>query len=65
MQRFVLAFIFLALIAAGMAYLFRRLARSIERSDLSGGGITGGSMQKMSFFLLICLMVYVSLNGAV
>lgn len=64
MQRFVLALVFAAAIAAVVAFVLSRASRAVQQGDLSGAITRRTSMQKVSFFLLICLMVYVSLSGA-
>ena len=64
MQRFALAIIAVAIIAGIAAFAVRWAARGIERAGGSAALTTGSSMQKAAFFLLLCLILYVSVNGA-
>lgn len=64
MQRLVLAVLFLALAAGAVAFLLRSLSRVVKRSGDLDAIDAEGSMPRLSFFLLLCLMVYVSLSGA-
>ncbi|NNE81997.1 MAG: hypothetical protein HKN18_17140 [Silicimonas sp.] len=64
MQRLALAIIVVAVVTSLIALLARSVARSLE----SKGGVstmaTGEMMQKAAFFLLLCLILYVSVSGA-
>ena len=64
MLRVILALIFLALAVGAIAALGRSVSRISERSLQASAEEIGGAMAKVSFFLLICLMGYVSLSGA-
>lgn len=64
MQRLALAIIAVAIVAGMAAVLVRAAARGIERASGSDALTTGDTMQKAAFFLLLCLILYVSLNGA-
>jgi len=64
MQRLALAIIAVAIFAGIAALLVRAAARGIERAGGSTALTTGDSMQKAAFFLLLCLILYVSVNGA-
>lgn len=64
MQRLVLAVLFVTLAAAIVAYLAGRFSRSRGGRLASDAASTGTAMQRMSFFLLMCLMIYVFMNGA-
>jgi hypothetical protein len=64
MQRFALALI-AAVVVVGLAtVLLRSAARSIERVAGNEALSSGGTMQKAAFFLLLCLIMYVSISGA-
>lgn len=64
MQRLVLAVLLVALAAAVVAFAASRIARAVNPPE--GTAVVGGrsSMQKIAFFLLLCLMIYVSMSGA-
>lgn len=63
MQRIVLALI-AAAAAIGLAALaLRGAARAVERVEASDALSTGSAMQKAAFFLLLCLILYVSFSG--
>ena len=64
MQRLVLAVLFVTLATAIVAYLAGRLSRPRESATAPRAVATGDTMQRISFFLLICLMIYVAMNGA-
>lgn len=64
MQRLALAVLFVTLVTAIVAYLVGRFSRSRGDRVVSGDLSTGDSMQRISFFLLMCLMIYVAMNGA-
>ena len=60
MQRLVLAVLFLALVIAGIAYIARVAVKTAEAHGGVSALTTGGAMQKAAFFLLLCLIIYVS-----
>jgi hypothetical protein len=63
MHRLALALI-VAVIVVGLAVvLLRGAARSFERAGGTEVLTTGGTMQKAAFFLLLCLIMYVSVSG--
>lgn len=64
MQRLVLALLFLAVIAGVIAMLARGAA--FVMGDKAGPTTfaTGDMMRKIAYFLLLCLIVYVSFSGA-
>ena len=64
MQRLVLAILIVALGALLIAFVASRIARLVSPPDGSAPVATRSAMEKVSFFLLICLMVYVSMSGA-
>lgn len=58
----------LAILAVAIAMtLIAVLARSVTQHAQAKGGLslltTGGMMQKLAFFMLLCLIVYVSVGG--
>lgn len=58
----------LAILAVAIAMtLIAFLARSVTQRAQAKGGLslltTGGMMQKLAFFMLLCLIVYVSVGG--
>lgn len=64
MHRFALALI-AAVVVVGLAtVLLKSAARSFERAGGTDALTSGGSMQKVAFFLLLCLIMYVSVSGA-
>ena len=65
MARLALAAI-LVLVVVGMTTVFLAGLRSIRRSEGAGTALVvteGSPMQKVSFFLLIALILYVSVSG--
>jgi hypothetical protein len=64
MQRLILAILLVALAAAALAFVASRIARAVSPSDGSSPVATRSSMQKIAFFLLLCLIIYVSMSGA-
>ena len=64
MQRLALAVLAVASATALIALLTRSVVRTVE--DRGGVSVmtTGGLMQKVAFFLLLCLIIYVSVSGA-
>lgn len=64
MQRFALALI-AAVVVVGLAtVLLRSAVQSVERIAGTDAFSSGGTMQKAAFFLLLCLIMYVSISGA-
>lgn len=65
MQRLVLAVLFVTLATSIVAYLAGRVSGSrAGRAASTDAATTGDTMQRTSFFLLMCLMIYVFMNGA-
>ena len=64
MQRLALTVLVVAIAAAVIALLTRSVARSFEQRGGVSAMTAGGMMQKVSFFLLLCLIIYVSISGA-
>lgn len=64
MQRFVLAFVIVAAAAAAVGIVISRVARAFDASGASEAAAARTPMQKVSFFLLLCLIVYVAMSGA-
>ena len=64
MQRLALAVLFVTLAIAVVAYLAGRFSRARDSRAVSDAVSTGDAMQRVSFFLLMCLMIYVTMNGA-
>ena len=64
MQRLALAILVAVIAATAIALLMRSVARTFERSGGVSAITTGGMMQKVAFFLLLCLIIYVSVSGA-
>ena len=63
MARLVLALLIIALAAGMVAVAAKSVSRLIEVTRGDGTADIGNSMQKIAFFVLICLMAYVSLSG--
>lgn len=63
MQRVALAILVAAILVALSAVLIRAAARAVERVGTDPAIATGGTMQKAAFFLLLCLIMYVSVTG--
>lgn len=63
MLRFLLVILVLALAAGAIAIFIRAVVGAFEKSGGTELVSTGSTMQKVSFFLLICLMAYVSMSG--
>lgn len=63
MQRLVLAVLAVAIVSVLVAHIVRSLARGIDDKGGVSALTTGGTMQKVAFFLLLCLIVYVSATG--
>ena len=64
MQRFVLAAIFVAVVVAIGAVLLKGASRVFDGNAAISTRLSGTPMQKVAFFLLIALMIYVSMSGA-
>ena len=64
MHRFALAFIVAAIVVGITAVVVKSAAEAVERVGGSDAIAKGGTMQKAAFFLLLCLIMYVSLSGA-
>ena len=64
MQRLALALLFVSIAITLIAFLMRSLTRRVENSGGFSAMTTGGMMQKVAFFMLLCLIVYVSVSGA-
>lgn len=64
MHRFALALIAAVVVVGLTVVLLRAAARSVERAGGTDALSTGSAMQKAAFFLLLCLILYVSLSGA-
>jgi hypothetical protein len=64
MQRLVLAVLFIALAAAAVAFAARQVSRLVNGPAVTDAVATGGAMQRISFILLMFLMVYVIMSGA-
>lgn len=66
MQRLALAVIFVALVAGAIALIARVVATRGRMATLPdpGLGTARGNMQKLSFMLLVALILYVSFLGA-
>lgn len=63
MQRFALALIAAVVVVGLVTVLLRSAVRSFERAGGTEALTTGGAMQKAAFFLLLCLIMYVSVSG--
>ena len=63
MARLVLALMIIAIAAVMVAVAAKSVARLIEVTRGDGTADIGNSMQKIAFFVLICLMAYVSMSG--
>lgn len=63
MQRFVLVLIAAAATVGLAALALRGAARAVERVEASDTLSTGSAMQKAAYFLLLCLILYVSFSG--
>ncbi len=63
MQRFALALIAAAVLVGLTVVLLRGAARSFERAGGTTALTSGGAMQKAAFFVLLCLILYVSVSG--
>lgn len=63
MQRLALAIIAVSIAVAVTALVARGAVRLLERAGASQAIATGSTMQKAAFFLLLCLILYVSVSG--
>ena len=63
MMRVALAILVAAVLVTVSAILIRSAARAVERVGTSSDIASGGTMQKAAFFLLLCLIMYVSVTG--
>lgn len=61
--RLALALIAAVIVVGLTAVLLRSAAHSVERVAGSDALSSGGTMQKAAFFLLLCLIMYVSVSG--
>ena len=64
MQRIFLALLFATAFAALTAIALRSILGAYQRHGGVASLTTGGAMQKAAFFLLLCLILYVSVSGA-
>lgn len=67
MYRLVLAVLVVALVLALLAAAITALRRSLRTESAPGGdaGFGEDAMQKLAFFLLVALILYVSVTGGV
>lgn len=63
MARLVLALLIITIAAVMIAVATKSVARLIEVARGDETADIGNSMQKIAFFVLICLIAYVSLSG--
>jgi hypothetical protein len=63
MPRLALALLAVTVAIVLIAYLMRSVTRQIEQKGGLTAMTTGGMMQKVAFFMLLCLIVYVSVSG--
>jgi len=63
MQRIALAILAVAIVIGLTAFLIRSAAKMVERVGTTPAIASGGTMQKAAFFLLLCLIMYVSVSG--
>ena len=64
MQRLALALLAVSIAIALIAYVMNGVTRRIEAKGGLSAMTTGGMMQKVAFFMLLCLIAYVSVSGA-
>lgn len=64
MQRLALALLAVSIAITLIAYVIRGVTRRVEQRGGLSAMTTGGMMQKVAFFMLLCLIVYVSVSGA-
>lgn len=63
MHRLALALIAVAIAVALAVLAARGMARILEKAGSDRAVATGDNMQKVAFFLLLCLILYVSVSG--
>ena len=63
MQRLALAILLVAIVIGLSAFLIRKAAQAVDSLGNNPAIATGGTMQKAAFFLLLCLIMYVSVSG--
>ena len=63
MQRIALAILAVAIVIGLSAFLIRTAMKTVERVGTTPEIASGGTMQKAAFFLLLCLILYVSVSG--
>ncbi len=63
MQRIALAILAVAIVIGLSAFLIRSAVKTVERVGTTPAIASGGMMQKAAFFLLLCLIMYVSVSG--
>ncbi len=64
MQRLALAILAVSVAITLIAFLVRGVTRRVEQRGGLSAVTTGGMMQRIAFFMLLCLIVYVSVSGA-
>lgn len=64
MHRIALALIAAVIFVGLTAFLVRSAAQAVQKVGDSDAIAKGGTMQKAAFFLLLCLILYVSISGA-
>ena len=64
MQRLALAILAVSIAITLIAYVMRGVVRRVDETGGLSAMTTGGMMQKVAFFMLLCLIVYVSVSGA-
>lgn len=64
MHRFALALIAAVIVVGLSVVLIKSAMRSFEEAGGTEALDTGGFMQRAAFFLLLCLILYVSVTGA-
>lgn len=64
MQRLALAILAVSIAITLIAFVMRGVSRRFEQKGGLAAVTTGGMMQKVAFFMLLCLIVYVSVSGA-
>ena len=64
MARLAIAFFLLVIAASLVAIVLAMVSRAVQRAGDGVAKAPGASLQKISFFLLLCLMIYVAASGA-
>lgn len=64
MARLAIALLAVSIAITLLALLIRHMTRQFEAKGGLSVMTTGGMMQKVAFFMLLCLIVYVSVSGA-